>query len=236
LRTLLAFTATLLLAFAGCGKSQPTTTSTSGACCAPAGTCTITTSAGCPSPNTWLGAGTTCSSCGPPGGVPWLDPITPARALTNVRVTFSAKAVPNYDRSLADDFTFVPAPADLDLVSASGDPTFFDNWTKQRELAAFTSVFLQSPGTVSFAWGPPDPDTITLLSDGSDPGGGEYYPHLKYQMLFQRSGADTAISGFVDLYVRQQAAGWQIYRWVDQQDGSANATLGLVRWRGRVVY
>ncbi len=32
-----------------------------GACCAPAGTCTVTTQAACASPSNWQGAGTTCS-------------------------------------------------------------------------------------------------------------------------------------------------------------------------------
>jgi hypothetical protein len=161
--------------------------------------------------------------------VPWHDPIAPFSVLTNVRFTFCAKSIANYDRSLTDDFTFVPDPADDMFID---DPTFFDGWSKLREVHAFDSVFQQSQGTVAFTWGPPIPE----LQTDPDPGGAEFYPNLNYTMTFTRTGADTTISGKADLYLRENTAGWQIYKWVDKRDGADNATLGLVRWRGRVVY
>jgi hypothetical protein len=167
--------------------------------------------------------------------VPWLDPNTPVKALTNVQVTFGAKSIANYDRSLASDFAFEPDAADAADVRAV-DPTFFDNWTKQREVAALTSVFQQSEGTVTFTWGPPHPSSLNMLTDNADPGGGKFYENLKYQMVFRRTGADTTISGLVNLYLREQTGGWSIYKWIDQQDGLGNATLGRVRWIGKVKY
>lgn len=164
--------------------------------------------------------------------VPWVDPIVPARALTNVQVTFAAKSVANYDRSLATDFTFVPAEADRQ----SGDPTFFDGWNKLREVQVFTSVFQQSEGTVTFTWGPPIPVFEDMLTDEADSQGGRYYENLKYKMVFSRTGADTTISGLANLYLREQTGGWSIYKWVDQWDGLGNATLGLVRFKGKVDY
>lgn len=164
--------------------------------------------------------------------VPWADPIAPEKVLTNVLVTFAAKSIANYDRSLASDFTFDPADADRQ----PGDPTYFDGWNKQREVAAFTSVFQQSEGTVTFTWGPPIPRLEDMLTDDADPGGGRFYKDLKYRMVFRRSGADTTISGLANLYLRDQSGGWSIYKWIDQQDGLGNATLGLVRYNRRVVW
>jgi hypothetical protein len=165
----------------------------------------------------------------PYDNVPWYDPIAPSAVLTDVRFTFCAKSVANYDRSLTDDFTFVPDPADNLFIE---DPTFFDGWSKLREVHAFDSVFQQSQGTVAFTWGPPIPDLQT------DPDSADlaFYQDLKYTMVFTRTDADTTISGKADLYLREGTAGWQIYKWVDKRDGADNATLGLVRWRGRVVY
>jgi hypothetical protein len=165
--------------------------------------------------------------------VPWVDPISAARALTNVQVTFSAKSVGNYDRSLTSDFAFIPSQADRAIPDS---PTFYDGWNKQREVTAFTAIFQQSDGTVTFTWGPPNPAVTNMLTDDLDPNGGKYYENLKYQMVFRRAGADTTISGLVNLYLREGTGGWSIYRWVDQQDGSGNATLGLVRFKEKVVY
>jgi predicted secreted hydrolase len=50
-----------------CSRSDPCSPQ-SGACCAPAGTCTVTTEAACTTPNAWQGAGTSCT--------PNLCPIT----------------------------------------------------------------------------------------------------------------------------------------------------------------
>jgi hypothetical protein len=168
--------------------------------------------------------------------VPWTDPLTPAKALTNVQVTFQAKSVANYNRSLASDFTFQPSEADRAFVTASGDPTAFDGWTKDIEVAAFTSVFGQTGvGTVSLTWGPPVPPAEDMLNDDADPGGGKYFENLAYKMVFRQSAAaDTTFSGLVNLYLREQTGGWIIYKWVDQQDGTANETLGLLRWKKQV--
>lgn len=208
----------------------------SGACCLMDGTCRVKTQDACT--GAWNELGTCepnlCPEPPQPGDqVPWIDPSTPAKALFNVMVTFRAKSVANYDRSLASDFTFVPAAADADLLRAE-DPTYFDGWTKQREVAAFTSVF-QSQGVVTFTWGPPIPPFEDMVLDPAG-AGGNYYENLKYQMVFRRSGVDTTFSGLVDLYLREHPGGWSIYKWVDRQDGLGNATLGLVRWRRRVVY
>jgi hypothetical protein len=165
--------------------------------------------------------------------VPWVDPISAARALTNVQVTFSAKSANNYDRSLAGDFAFIPSEADRAIPDS---PTFYDGWNKQREVTTFTAIFQQSEGTVTFTWGPPNPAVTNMLTDDLDLNGGKYYENLKYQMVFRRSGADTTISGLVNLYLREGTGGWSIYKWVDQQDGSGNATLGLVRFKEKVVY
>lgn len=168
--------------------------------------------------------------------VPWLDPIEPAKVLTNVATTLSARSIGNYDRSLASDFTFVPAEADRAYLMGSGDPTFYDSppWDKQRELDTLTSIFLESDGRVTFIFGPPIPLADAMLTDESDTGGGRFYKDLKYRMIFNRTTSDTTVSGLVNLYLRETTAGWSIYKWVDQQDGLGNPTLGLLRWRKRV--
>ena len=107
------------------------------------------------------------------------------------------------------------------------DPTFFDGWSKQREVHALTRSSSRARDR-RVHLGPAHPD----LQTDPDSADLEPYQDLKYTMVFTRTDADTTISGKADLYLRESTAGWQIYKWVDKRDGADNATLGLVRWRG----
>jgi len=166
-------------------------------------------------------------------GVKWLNPTAPDSVLRNIQVTFNAKSVNNYDRSLTDEavpphkFGFEPDPADVALTGEE----FFANWDKAREVNTFSNIFQQSPGNVSFTW-TPSGDPLSVPDQPND----RFYEDLAYRMVWTRTGADTTFSGKCDLYMRETSGLWAVYRWVDKQDGSANATLGLLRWKGKVVY
>lgn len=63
---LLGLASSPALAFSGWGVSAPFHLDTStGACCTSAGTCTITFRQGCPTPDIWQGAATTCNPANP---------------------------------------------------------------------------------------------------------------------------------------------------------------------------
>jgi hypothetical protein len=161
--------------------------------------------------------------------IAWIEPTSPGAVLTNVRVTFNAKSVGNYRRSLAEDFSFVPDPADVSFISPAN---YFDQWSRDDEVNAFSSVF-QDSGGVTFTWPAPVPTPVPVSGTPD----ASFYENLRYKMEFKKVGADTTISGKADLYLRQESGGsWFIYKWMDKQDGLGNATLGLVRWKKKVEY
>jgi hypothetical protein len=162
--------------------------------------------------------------------VVWTNPTSMSIVLTNVEKTFVAKSVTNYTRSLADDFSFIPDASDASLVGEA----FFVGWNKDRETNVFSEV-LKTPGQVLFTW----PATGITAVDVPDKPDEKYYENLVYKMKFSRTSpdvADTTISGKVDLYMREASGIWSIFKWVDKRDGTPHATLGMVRYQGRVAY
>ena len=160
--------------------------------------------------------------------VPWVNPTSAAILLQNIQVTFGYKSVDNYTRSLADDYTFVPDPAD---VSQSNDPVFWQNFGKQQEVVAFTNILKVAEGeTVTFTWG--------TVGDplGTSTNGEYYFKDQPYQLKVNRGAPDTVFSGKADIYVRDTGSLFYLFKWVDKRDGSHNSTLGLVRWKGRIDF
>lgn len=159
-------------------------------------------------------------------GVAWKYPRIPDSVLTNVSVTFNAKQVPNYQRSLAEGFTFLPFAGEV----PTGDPTRFERWDTQQEVDAFGSAFEQTKDGVVFSWGPPRLDAAEVPGLPDD----RYYENLKYKMVFTHTAGNKTFSGMVDLYLREGGGtdGWSIYKWVDKKDpgdASGNPTLTKLR-------
>jgi hypothetical protein len=163
-------------------------------------------------------------------GVAWKTPSDPESVLVNVSVTFNAKQVANYQRSLDEGFVFNP----YDGEKPAGDPTYFVNWGKQREVNAIGDVFTVAQGGVIFTWGLPHPTRLSPPGFPAD----LYYPNLKYKMVFTHGGGAKTFQGLVDLYFRESPDGWYIYQWDDKKDpadASGNFTLTKVRVDPSVV-
>lgn len=162
--------------------------------------------------------------------VPREPPTEPRIVLENIRKTFSAKQVGNYNLSLADDFAFEPDRTDANDIPG----TFFVGWNKERETSAMGQI-LNSAGTITFTW-TPSGEPLTVPDRPND----LYYENLAYRMTFRKTTpepADTTLSGKANLYMRDVGGAWFIYKWVDIRDGAtSNATLGMARYRGRVEY
>jgi len=161
--------------------------------------------------------------------VPYQPPTTMSLVLTNVQATFSAKVVDNYTRSLDPNFGFVPDPAD---ESESGElPSWWASWNKQEEVQAFTNILNQpSTVTINFSWG-----SANIATDPNN-SNIQYYQDLPYVMTLYKAQKDTVFSGKADLYMVETNGLYSITKWVDKRDGSAHATLGLVRWKGSIQF
>ncbi len=152
-------------------------------------------------------------------------PTEPRLVLDNVRRTFVAKSITNYDRSLFGEFEFRPDPSD-DIP-----PGFFDNWGRSEEIAGMAAV-LSSEGAVVFTWTPAGDPIAVPDGDPDD----RFYEGLAYQMRFTHANRTVTMSGRCDLYMSYVDGLYEIYRWDDIMDGSGNETLGMRRWKGPVTW
>lgn len=159
------------------------------------------------------------------GQVPFDNPTEPRLVLDNVRRTFAAKSITNYDRSLYTEFEFRPDPSD-DIP-----PGFFEGWGRVEEVDGMAAV-LSSAGTVVFTW---TPAGNPIPVPGGDPDD-LFYEGLAYQMRFTNPGQTVTMSGRCDLYMRYVDGLYEIYRWDDIMDGSGNETLGMRRWKGPILW
>lgn len=69
-------------------------------------------------------------------GGTWITPGQPKDVLANLKSGLAAAANSNYERSLHEDFTFIPRPEDR---SNQGDEVF-DGWNKEVEMAFLTRL------------------------------------------------------------------------------------------------
>jgi len=162
--------------------------------------------------------------------VPFINPTSMAIVLQNVQVTFAAKSVNNYQRSLDPSFTFVPDPAD---ATESGNPILWQNWNMQQEVQVFTQILnLPEAVTLSFSW----PNSTGLTELSTDQPNVYYYKDLQYNMTLFHASKDTIFSGKADLYMKETNGSFAITEWLDKRDGSPHATLGLVRWKGSIQF
>lgn len=159
------------------------------------------------------------------GQIQFDTPTEPRLVLDNVRRTFAARSITNYDRSIFREFEFRPDPSD-DIPDG-----FFDAWGRVEEIDGMAAV-LSSEGTVTFTWTPAGDPIAVPDGDPDD----RFYEGLAYQMRFTKAGKIVTMSGRCDLYMRYVDGLYEIYRWDDIMDGSGNETLGMRRWKGPVLW
>jgi hypothetical protein len=155
-------------------------------------------------------------------------PINASTVLDNVKGAFEARDAGAYALSLDDPFYFEPDPAEVGAIGT------FDDWTRNLEQNAFTSVF-DKCSRISFIWNPV-PTEDNNLTDPYHPGPSGtwlYYKDLKYSIAFTVNGKAVTSSGISDLYVREDSLTqhWILWRWDERNDGSGHESLGQVRFK-----
>ncbi|MBM3288038.1 MAG: hypothetical protein FJY88_11910 [Candidatus Eisenbacteria bacterium] len=140
-------------------------------------------------------------------------PTDPWIALRNLRITTAAKATPNFERSMTEDYKFRFDPFDVAEDSLL--------WSRTEDINALDRMFGKT-GTFRLTWSP---------SDSSYPESGYfYYKNLGYRLVYRRSLSDSVvIQGSCVLYFRQVGQQWLIHRWADMDDGTAAPTWGYAR-------
>ena len=129
--------------------------------------------------------------------VPFVTPVDrESVVLTNMEVSFEAKQVTNYDRSLYDDdentFYYLPPPAEeADFLA-----TFPGGYSRSDEINV-TTANLGAPGTLSVTWGipaepvPGDEEGVTVIQN------------LSYEFVFTDGEQTKTYSGACNLLFRE---------------------------------
>lgn len=163
----------------------------------------------------------------PEGNIPAVPRISPTHVVHNVHLAYEvgSAGIAVYDQQIAGDFDFEMDPTD---VTEFGSNPFVD-WNKDKEKSNISRVF-ERHGTLRL--------TLNLHADGVDSlevdtpvdptaDGEVYFKAAPYIIVAE---ADTTFSGTADVYFRDKAGTWTMFRWADIR-GTAGGfkTFGLMK-------
>jgi hypothetical protein len=154
----------------------------------------------------------------PPGGdtTPWLSPTVPSFVFTNMTNGLEDLTGVNYDKSIAETFTFIPMPADVDKLG----PEVYENWTRTVEVEV-TQRFLATASKVEVAFISPE----QVLDQ--DPFAAFEGP---YEMTITDSqGGKETYKGKARFNMQRLSQGWHLIGWEDLEGVEGFATWGYLR-------
>jgi len=154
----------------------------------------------------------------------WVVPYTPGDVFLNLASGFAGSSNSNYERSLHDDFTFKPLPAD---EAQLGSDVFAD-WTKQVELQVLTRLKGEYSSKRSIRFG----DENGQLEKVKEEVGLVIYEG-EYRIELDQGGATEVYSGIARLTVEQTSLGWMLKEWEDLDVNGNYPTSGNLRGRLR---
>jgi hypothetical protein len=149
------------------------------------------------------------------GGTPWVPPTLPAQTFINLESGLEDRTGANYEKSLADIFTFVPLQADVDKLG----PEVFENWTKLVEMGV-TSTVLNDASSVEVQF------LKTQIRDESDYA--EFRVTYELAVVWSRGESET-FKGVAQFDLLRVAGNWQLIKWTDQEGIEGFATWGYLR-------
>ncbi len=148
-------------------------------------------------------------------GTPFIAPDVPSLVFSNLKSGLEDLTGVNYEKSLGDEFTFIPLPSD-----ASQLPGAFDNWTKSVEMEVTNKILADATLLlVSFI----NPEQIRDEADFAD-------FRAPYELTLTYSSGDTEVFKGVAQFDMQRLGGnWHLIRWTDQEGIEGFATWGFLR-------
>ena len=152
----------------------------------------------------------------------WVVPKTPKDVFLNLVTGLSSPGNSNYERSLADEFTFTPRDQDR---SNFPDGTF-DDWTKEVELEILSRVKGDYQGERTAQLGDEDGQ---FAREDVQVGYAEY--EGRYMLtLDPGDGSDPDIyAGTAVFYIEEKTSGWVLVRWEDIDVTGSYPTSGNLR-------
>jgi hypothetical protein len=150
------------------------------------------------------------------GGTPWIAPTVPSFVFTNMKNGLEDLTGVNYEKSLAETFTFVPMPADVDKLG----PEVYVDWTRAVEVQV-TQRILASASKVVVAFISPE----QILDQ--DPFAAFEAPY-ELTIMDTQGGVET-YKGKARFDMQRLNQGWHLIKWEDQEGVQGFATWGYLR-------
>lgn len=153
------------------------------------------------------------------GGTPWVPPTLPVQVFLNLESGLEDRTGSNYERSLADAFTFVPAAADVDKLGSE----VYQDWTKTVEVEV-TETILNDCAAIAVVF------VKTQIRDEADYA--EFRVTYEMDVTWSRGESET-FKGVAQFDLQRLAGNWQLIRWTDQEGVEGFATWGYLRGETR---
>jgi hypothetical protein len=146
---------------------------------------------------------------------PWVQPDLPDKVFINLTNGLKDLTGVNYEKSLGDEFVFIPLPADVDKLGACA----FDGWNKAVETAV-TQQFLSQASAVAVSF------NRQIIRDEAD--FVDYRVTYELTLTYKLGGSET-FKGVAQFDMQRLGNGWHLIRWTDQEGVEGFATWGYLR-------
>ncbi|HER44109.1 MAG TPA: hypothetical protein ENO08_06585 [Candidatus Eisenbacteria bacterium] len=155
----------------------------------------------------------------------WITPNLPKDVFVNLTTGLAADANSNYERSLSQDFTFVPLPEDVGALGAE----VFEGWNKEIEMEFLTrlkGIFL-GERTIQFG----DENMVFDREDIDVPATGFAEFEGEYLMTLDPGDGSPVehYAGRAIFYLEKQTQGWMLTKWEDIDVSGSYPTSGYLR-------
>ncbi len=152
----------------------------------------------------------------------WIVPKTPKDVFFNLATGLSSIGNSNYERSLADEFTFIPRDQDR-LQFPDGT---FDNWTKAVELDILNRIKGDYQGERTAQYGDEDGN---FPKEDIQVGWAEFEGPYRWT-LDRGDGSEPEIyAGTARFFLQEGTSGWVIVKWEDIDVIESYPTSGNLR-------
>jgi hypothetical protein len=153
----------------------------------------------------------------------WIPPTSTSKLMWNLRRSVEEQLESDYQRTLADSFSFHPDVADsIDGLSLWGEDRYL-NWDYEVEVQVVGRIFTQA-------------DSLTLsFSDTTETQEGNHAEREADYELRLKSGGDwTTYKGTARFMLAKVGSEWSLYKWKDQRSEAAELdTWGFLRGENR---
>ena len=155
-------------------------------------------------------------------GGDWITPGIPKDVLANLASGLAATANSNYERSLHDDFVFIPRPEDRDNLGAA----VFEGWDKQVEMAFLTRLKGIYLGDRLIQFGD---ENMQFEREDISVGRAEFEGNY-VMTLDPGDGSEPEIyEGRAIFIIIEDNQGWMLLSWEDVDVIGSNPTSGYLR-------